>query len=155
VRPDVVTIAKALGNGMPIGACWARAEVASAFEPGDHGSTFGGQPMACAAALATLRVMEQEDVPARSAKAGVRLQAALDELPGVVTTRGLRLLLAAEIEPAVLEARGAAKGVQAALMAEGLVTNAVTATAIRFAPPLLVSDGEIDEAVGIVAKVLG
>ena len=63
IEPDVVTMAKALGNGMPVGACWARAEVAAAFVPGDHGSTFGGQPLAMAAARATLAVMEAEDVP--------------------------------------------------------------------------------------------
>ena len=66
VEPDVVTMAKALGNGMPVGACWARAEVAAALVPGDHGSTFGGQPLAMAAARATLAVMETEDVPSRA-----------------------------------------------------------------------------------------
>src|SRR5699024_2643305 len=64
VVPDIVTTAKALGNGMPIGACWARRDVAASFRPGDHGSTFGGQPLAAAAARATLAVMEREDVPA-------------------------------------------------------------------------------------------
>src|SRR5690606_30460945 len=64
VRPDIVTMAKALGNGMPIGAVWARAEVAAAFEPGDHGTTFGGQPLATAAARAVLEVMEEIDAPA-------------------------------------------------------------------------------------------
>ena len=70
VRPDVVTMAKALGNGVPIGACWARAEVAAAFAPGDHATTFGGQPLAARAALAVLDVMEAEDVPARAARGG-------------------------------------------------------------------------------------
>ena len=77
VRPDVVTMAKALGNGVPIGACWARADVAAAFRPGDHATTFGGQPLAAAAALAVLDVMEAEDVPARAARAGERLTKAL------------------------------------------------------------------------------
>ncbi|MGH9103288.1 MAG: aspartate aminotransferase family protein, partial [Acidimicrobiales bacterium] len=77
VLPDVVCMAKALGNGMPVGACWARAEVADAFRPGDHGSTFGGQPLAMAAARATLAVMRSEDVPARAAAAGARLAAAV------------------------------------------------------------------------------
>ena len=70
LEPDVVTMAKALGNGMPVGACWARAEVAAAFGPGDHGSTFGGQPLALAAARATLAVMEAEDVCGRAQRAG-------------------------------------------------------------------------------------
>ena len=71
-------MAKALGNGMPVGACWARAEVAAAFGPGDHGSTFGGQPLAMAAARATLAVMEEEDVCGRARRAGARLSAGLD-----------------------------------------------------------------------------
>src|SRR5438067_1666953 len=73
IAPDVVTMAKALGNGVPIGACWARSQVADAFRPGDHATTFGGQPLATAAARAVLRVMEDEDVPARAAARGQRL----------------------------------------------------------------------------------
>src|SRR5204863_10154548 len=83
VAPDVVTMAKALGNGVPIGACWARAEVASAFKPGDHATTFGGQPLAARAALAVLEVMQRENVPARAERAGARLTRALGRLPGV------------------------------------------------------------------------
>ncbi|MDP9070607.1 MAG: aminotransferase class III-fold pyridoxal phosphate-dependent enzyme, partial [Actinomycetota bacterium] len=82
VQPDVVTLAKALGNGVPIGACWARTEVADAFVPGDHGTTLGGQPLAAAAARAVLRVMEELDVPSLAAAAGARLGAALSALPG-------------------------------------------------------------------------
>ncbi|MCU1455651.1 MAG: argD, partial [Acidimicrobiales bacterium] len=77
IVPDVVTMAKALGNGVPIGACWARAAVAGVFEPGDHATTYGGQPLATAAARAVLQVMEDEDVPARATAAGARLTAAL------------------------------------------------------------------------------
>ena len=87
LEPDVVTMAKALGNGMPVGACWARAEVAAAFGPGDHGSTFGGQPLALAAAKATLAVMEQEDVCRRARESGARLGTGLGELAGVVSVR--------------------------------------------------------------------
>lgn len=155
VRPDVVTSAKALGNGVPIGACWARADVAAAFQPGDHGSTFGGQPLACSAALATMQVMEARDVPSLSQRAGQRLSAGLGALGGVASVRGLGLLLAAELDAALLERfGGAARNVQDALLKEGLVVNAVTPTALRFAPPLLVSDEEIDEALTIVAAVL-
>ena len=78
IAPDVVTVAKALGNGMPIGACWASAEVAAAFDPGDHGTTFGGQPLAAAAAAATLEVMQEIDAPTLAAKAGARLRAGLE-----------------------------------------------------------------------------
>jgi len=155
IRPDIVTSAKALGNGVPIGACWARADVAEAFQPGDHGSTFGGQPLACSAALATLEVMEAEDIPARAATAGARLAAALAGVPGVAAVRGLGLLLAAELEPDLLAAQDGAKGVQARLLEHGLVVNAVTATALRLAPPLLVSEAEIDEAVALMTKVMG
>jgi len=154
VRPDVVMSAKALGNGVPIGACWARADVAAAFQPGDHGSTFGGQPLACSAALATLAVMEAEDVPARAAAAGARLGSAVADVRGVASVRGLGLLLAAELDTDVLAAHGGAAGVQAALLERGLVVNAVTPTALRLAPQLLVSDDEIDEAVGILAGAL-
>jgi predicted acetylornithine/succinylornithine family transaminase len=149
VAPDVVTMAKALGNGVPIGACWARADVAAAFEPGDHATTFGGQPLAAAAARAVLAVMEQEDVPARATAAGARLAAALEALPGVTSVRGLGLLLAAELGPG-----GDARAVVAAALAGGLVVNAVSPTAIRLAPSLLVSDEEIDLAVSILAGAL-
>ncbi len=148
VRPDVVTVAKALGNGMPIGACWARADVAAAFVPGDHGTTYGGQPLAAAAARATLAVMEAEDVPSRAATAGARLAAGLGRLPGVVSVRGLGLLLAAELDGPH------ARRVTDVALDRGLVANAVSPSAIRLAPPLLVSDAEIDEALSILAEVL-
>jgi predicted acetylornithine/succinylornithine family transaminase len=149
VRPDVVTMAKALGNGMPIGACWARADVAAAFHPGDHGTTQGGNPLAAAAALATLKVMETEAVPARAARSGQRLADALSAVPGIASVRGRGLLLAAELED-----RGDAKAAWSACLDAGLVTNAITPTALRFTPPLLVGDDEMDEAVEILSRVL-
>ncbi len=149
VRPDIVTMAKALGNGVPIGACWARADVASAFAPGDHATTFGGQPLAARAALATLGVMERENVPARARAAGTRLTEALAKVDGVAEVRGAGLLIAAELAPG-----HDAKAVADACLTAGLVVNAVTPTALRFAPPLLVTDAEIDAAVSILAGVL-
>jgi predicted acetylornithine/succinylornithine family transaminase len=149
VQPDVVTMAKALGNGVPIGACWARDDVAAAFEPGDHATTFGGQPLATAAARAVLAVMEAEDVPARARRAGARLQEALTGVTGIASVRGVGLLIAAELDVGL-----DAKQVAADALAAGLVVNAVTPTALRLAPSLLVSDAEIDEAVSILAKVL-
>ena len=122
IEPDVVTMAKALGNGMPVGACWARAEVAAAFVPGDHGSTFGGQPLAMSAARATLAVMEAEDVPARAAGAGARLRAGLERLPGVASVRGEGLLLAA-----VLDRRVRRPGLSPRRLEAGLVVNAAAA----------------------------
>jgi len=157
IRPDVVTLAKALGNGVPIGACWARADVAAAFVPGDHGTTFGGQPLAASAARAVLAVMEAEDVPARAARAGERLRAGLAALPGVTSVRGMGLLLAAELGlrgPNATGASRSAREVALAALERGLVVNPVTPTAIRVAPSLLVSDDEIDEALDVLAAVL-
>jgi predicted acetylornithine/succinylornithine family transaminase len=149
VEPDVVTMAKALGNGMPIGACWARAEVAEAFVPGDHATTYGGQPLAASAARATLAVMEAEDVPARSRRAGLRLTDELLAVPGVDSVRGLGLLLGVELRAGI-----DARAVAVDALAHSLVVNAVTPTALRLAPSLLVSDAEITEAVQIIAAVL-
>ena len=114
---------------MPVGACWARAEVAAAFVPGDHGSTFGGQPLAMSAARATLAVMESEDVPSRARLSGARLRAGLERLPGVASVRGQGLLLAAVLThdvagPACAEALDA-----------GLVVNAPRPDVLRLAPP--------------------
>jgi predicted acetylornithine/succinylornithine family transaminase len=148
IEPDVVTLAKALGNGAPIGACWAKAEVAAAFGPGDHGSTFGGQPLAAAAARATLAVMEAEDVPRRALWAGARLSTGLARLPGISSVRGAGLLLAAAV------ADGTAPSVVMEALRRGLVLNAPRADTLRFAPSLLVSDGEIDEALEILADTL-
>jgi predicted acetylornithine/succinylornithine family transaminase len=149
IRPDIVTMAKALGNGVPIGACWATAEAAAAFEAGDHATTYGGQPLAARAALTTVQVMQRENVPERAARAGSRLAEALASTPGVTGVRGLGLLLAAELAEGL-----DSKAVANACLEQGLVVNAVTATALRFEPSLLVTDDEIDEAVTILAKVL-
>ncbi len=150
IQPDVVTLAKALGNGVPIGACWARSEVASSFVPGDHGTTYGGQPLAASAARAVLAVMEAQEVPARAERAGARLRQALAALPGVASVRGLGLLLAAELEGGI-----DARLVAAAALDAGLVVNAVTPTAIRFAPSLLVEGAEVDEGVARFAAAMG
>lgn len=149
VMPDVVTMAKALGNGVPIGACWARDAAGDVFQPGDHATTFGGQPLATSAARAVLAVMERENVPERAAKAGTRLTEGLLGLESVTAVRGRGLLLAAELAPGT-----GAKPVAAAALTAGLVVNAVTDTALRFAPSLLVADAEIDEALAVLSRVL-
>jgi predicted acetylornithine/succinylornithine family transaminase len=149
IRPDIVTMAKALGNGVPIGACWARAEVAEAFRPGDHATTFGGQPLAARAALTVLDVMTREHVPERAERAGMRLATELQKVPGIVAVRGLGLLLAAELSDGI-----DAKDVAQRAMESGLIVNAVTGSALRLAPSLLVTDAEIAEAVEILAAVL-
>ncbi len=148
VRPDVVTMAKALGNGMPIGACWAKREVAEAFKPGDHGSTYSGQPLAASAAAKVLEIMERDDIPMQAAKTGERLADALRLLPGVADVRGLGLLIAVELSA------GNAKAVYARLLELGLVSNAVTETALRLAPPLNLSDAHLDEGVALIAQAI-
>ena len=153
IRADIVTVAKALGNGVPIGAVWASAEVAAAFSPGDHGSTFGGQPLAASAAREVLRVMEEIDAPACAAVRGAALTSLLAALPGVTAVRGLGLLLAAELDPDVLDGRTGADVARACLDA-GLVVNGITPTALRLAPPLTVTDDELVEGVAILGAVL-
>jgi acetylornithine/N-succinyldiaminopimelate aminotransferase len=148
VVPDVVTMAKALGNGVPIGACWAKAEVAAVFEPGDHATTYGGQPLATAAARAVLAVMEAEDVPARAERAGARLRRGAEALPGVAEVRGLGLLLAIELTD------HDSKAVAARMLELGAIVNAITPSALRLAPSLLISDDEVDHAVALLAEAL-
>ncbi|MGH9297585.1 MAG: aspartate aminotransferase family protein [Acidimicrobiales bacterium] len=151
VRPDIVTVAKALGNGMPVGACWARAEVASAFRPGDHGSTFGGQPLACSAALATLGELRRIDAPARSARLGQHLGRLLVEVEGIASVRGRGLLLGAVLE-GVAALR--AKEVVAAALGLGLVVNSPVPGVIRLAPPLTVEADEIERGAGLLARAI-
>jgi acetylornithine/N-succinyldiaminopimelate aminotransferase len=154
VRPDVVTMAKALGNGYPIGATIATAEVADTMRPGDHASTFGGGPVACAAALATLEVVEPlldghvDKVSARLREGLVQLAGKLGPDAGV---RGLGLWFALELGPG---ARVGAREVAAAALAKGLVVNPVTATAVRLAPPLVVSEAEVDQAVALLSGAI-
>ena len=140
LAPDVVTLAKALGNGIPVGACWALDGVAAAFKPGDHGSTFGGQPLALAAAKATLETMIDLDAPALAHEASEQLRAGLLDLPGVTGVRGRGLILGAELNADI------AKEVTQEALAAGVVVNAVRPNVIRCMPPLTVSADEIHEA---------
>lgn len=149
VVPDVVTMAKAMGNGFPVGATWATREVAAVFQPGDHGSTYSGTAIAAAVVDAVIDEMRRIDAPRLAAERGAELTGKLSALPGVVGVRGAGLLLAVELVPGL-----DAKAAYTALLQRGLVTNAVTPTALRLAPPLTVSSPEIDEAVAIVAAVL-
>ena len=153
IRADVVTVAKALGNGIPIGAVWATTEVAAAFGPGDHGSTFAGQPVAAAAAREVLRVMEEIDAPRLARERGVELTGLLERLPGISSVRGQGLLLGAELAPGVLAERTAPQVARACLDA-GLVVNGITPTALRMAPPLTVSSAELVEGTEILGEVL-
>jgi len=149
IKPDVVMLAKAMGNGMPIGALWASREIAAVFKPGDHGSTFSGTALATAAARATIQLMIDMDAPKVVAKKGEELAAKLRKLKKVVDVRGRGLLLAAELSPEL-----DAKQVAAQLLGKGLVVNGVTSHALRLAPPFTVSPEEIDEAISIMAELL-
>jgi predicted acetylornithine/succinylornithine family transaminase len=148
IEPDIYTLGKAIANGLPLSACVAREPVASTFEKGDHATTMMGGPVVCAAALEVLRIMEQDDLNSAAVEKGERLAEALFGLSGVTSVRGRGLLLAAELHGAD------ATDVAARALDAGLVCNAVTTTAIRFAPPLVVTDDDIDEGVRIFGKVL-
>ena len=150
VAPDVVTLAKAMGNGMPVGACWARADVAAAFEPGDHGSTYSGTAIACSAVNATIDELQRIDAPRRAREQGAKLVAALVELDGVTGVRGDGLMLGVELAEGL-----DAKRAYVDLLEAGLIVNAVDPTTIRLLPPLTVSDDELDEAVEMIADALG
>ena len=149
VVPDVVTLAKAIGNGMPIGACWAKREVSAVFQPGDHGSTYSGTALATAAVSAVVDEMRRIDAPGLARKQGGRLTSLLEDIPQVASVRGAGLLLGAQLVEGI-----DAPTVYKALLSRGLICNAVNASTLRFAPPLTVSDAELDEAAGIVAGVL-
>lgn len=149
IKPDAVTLAKAMGNGMPIGALWAKKEYSSVLQPGDHGSTFSGTAIATSAVRATIGVMKKMNAPDVARKQGEHLQKALLEIPNVVEVRGRGLLLGVELRAGI-----DAKVVYGSLLDRGLVCNAVTPTALRLAPPITVSTSEIDEAVAMIAGVL-
>jgi acetylornithine/N-succinyldiaminopimelate aminotransferase len=146
VRPQLVTLAKGLANGLPIGCLLVADEAAGAFAPGDHGSTFGGNPVVCAAALAVVATVDDallEQVRAN----GARLLNGLSTLPGVVETRGAGLLVGAELD------RPAQPIVDAALDA-GLVCLTSGANVLRLAPPLVVQAAEIDQALDTLTEVM-
>jgi acetylornithine/N-succinyldiaminopimelate aminotransferase len=146
ITPDVMTLAKGLGGGVPIGACLAspRADV---FEPGDHGSTFGGNPLACMAALTVLTVIERDGLVGHAAEMGELLHGALQGL-GAKEVRGLGLMQAAEF------AEPHAKAFQQSCLESGLIINAVDENTIRLVPPLIISGAEIDRAQATMQKVL-
>ena len=148
VKPDVVCIAKALGNGFPIAAVWARAEVASAFQAGDHGSTYGGNPLGTAAARKVLEIMARDNYPQKASALGSVLSDALADLPRVVSVRGMGGMLAAELDGEI-SAKVALQATE-----NGLLVNPITPTAIRLTPPLSTSLDHVDEAMSILEGVL-
>src|SRR5712664_1969467 len=146
ITPDVMTLAKGLGGGLPIGACLANKR-ADVFEPGDHGSTFGGNPLACAAALAVLSVIEHDGLVGHAAEMGDVLHEALLDL-GAKEVRGLGLMQAFEF------AEPRAKAFQQSCLEAGLIVNAVDENSIRLVPPLIIGSAEIDRAHSIMRKAL-
>lgn len=151
VSPDVVTLAKALGNGVPIGACLARGTAATLFQPGNHGSTFGGNPLACSAALAVLQTMREDHLGERAQRFGEHIQSglqrALADVPGVRQVRGKGLMMGVELD------RPCGELVSMAL-AKGLLINVTADSVIRLLPPLIISETEADQIVAGVADVV-
>jgi acetylornithine/succinyldiaminopimelate/putrescine aminotransferase len=142
-------MAKGLGNGMPIGAVWAKRELASVMKPGDHGSTFSGTALATAAARAVINTMKEIGAPTLATDRGAELRQSLLKIPGVAAVFGSGLLLGAELAPGI-----DAKKVASDCLLRGLIVNAVTPTRLRLAPPITVSSDEIALAVGRIAEVL-
>ncbi|HXK57214.1 MAG: aspartate aminotransferase family protein [Gammaproteobacteria bacterium] len=151
ILPDVMTLAKGLGNGVPIGACLARGEAATLFAPGNHGSTFGGNPLACAAALAVICTLEHDSLVDRAKELGARLLAGLaDRLAGtagIEEIRGRGLLIGIELD------RPCGELVNRALE-QGLLINVTAERVVRLLPPLILSDPEGDELVDRIAALL-
>lgn len=151
ITPDIVTLAKGMGGGLPIGAFVGRAQLAEVLQPGTHGSTFAGGPLVCAAALAVLRTIQEEDLVDRAADMGAYLLGKLRDLANahavITEIRGRGLMVAIELsvpsEPVV-----------AACLERGLLVNNVQPKAIRLVPPLIVERGDIDEAIRILGTAL-
>ncbi|MFZ5645945.1 MAG: acetylornithine transaminase [Bacillota bacterium] len=152
VEPDIITLAKALGGGFPIGATVAREEVAQAFVPGDHASTFGGNPLASAAGLAAVDQLINHGVVDNAARVGDYFKGKLKEMaeryPFVREVRGLGLILGMELS---IECRGIVEKCQE----KGLLINCANNNVLRFLPPLIIAEDDVDRAVGIIDSVLG
>jgi ornithine--oxo-acid transaminase len=153
VRPDGLTLGKALGGGLlPVSAFLARADVMAQFTPGDHGSTFGGNPLAAAVGQSALELLERERLPERAAELGEHLMARLRALkhPAITDIRGRGLLVGVAIDPA----RASARRVCEALMHEGVLTKDTHDTVVRLAPPLVITRAQVDAAVAALQRVL-
>ena len=149
ITPDAITMAKGMGNGMPVGALWARRDIASVLQPGDHGSTYSGTALATAAVSAVISEMKRLKADELAVRQGARLTKGLLAIPKVESVRGAGLLLGAQLVEGIV-----AGDIYKALLEKGLIVNAVNASTLWLAPPLTVSDAEIDEAVALIAEVL-
>ncbi len=149
VRPDVITSAKALGGGMPIGACITTPEAGEVLEPGDHGSTFAGAPVAAAAANAVLDVVDDPELLRRVREMGAGLRRDLEEVDAVVETRGRGLMIGLSLAAGI-----DAAAVGADLLRRGLVVNVPAPDRLRLLPPLLVEPSQLERAVGLIREAL-
>jgi acetylornithine aminotransferase len=148
ITPDVITLAKGLGGGLPLGAMIALGKAADLFQPGDHGSTFGGNPVTTAAGLAAIKFIESQKLLKKVEKQGAYLMQELALIPGVAEVRGAGLLLGIELEK--LKASDVASSLQKA----GVLVNAANPTTIRLAPALIVSDAQIKKFITVFKKVM-
>jgi len=148
ITPDVITLAKGLGGGLPLGAMIALGKAAELFQPGDHGSTFGGNPVTTAAGLAAIDFIESKKILSKVEKQGAHLIQELALIPGVKEVRGAGLLLGIELESLK------ASDVSDAMRDAGVLVNAANATTIRIAPALIVSDAQITKFISIFKKVI-
>ncbi len=152
IEPDMITLAKSLGSGLPIGALIAKDKTSSGFGPGDHASTFGGNPLCCAAALTTLRIILRNNLSQHALKMGAHLKNKLEVLKKkysfIREVRGIGLMIGVELD---FECKEIVEKCQKA----GLLTNCASGNVLRFLPPFIVSKKEIDKAVNILDKILG
>ena len=148
ITPDVITLAKGLGGGLPLGAMIALGKAAELFQPGDHGSTFGGNPVTTAAGLAAIDVIESKKLLNKVKQQGVHLIQELALIPGVKEVRGSGLLLGIELETLK------ASDIATAMRDAGVLVNAATATTVRIAPALIVTDAQINKFISIFRKVI-
>ena len=151
IVPDIMTLAKSLGNGVPIGACVANHKAADVMKPGSHGSTFGGNPLACAAGLAVIETIAQENLVERAATAGKLLQdklvEALASVPGVTEIRGQGLMIGIQLEKPC-------KQLMAEALQQGLLISVQSEHVIRLLPPLTISDEQIDTITGTLSSLV-
>ena len=149
IKPDIVSIAKALGGGMPIGAICATAEVAKAFTPGSHGTTFGGHPVCCAAALAEVNELLDRDLAGNAAKIGAYFMEQLKTLPHVKEVRGQGLLVGVEFDDTI-----SGVDVKHECLHRHLLITAIGAHIIRMIPPLIITEEDCDKAVAIIREAV-
>lgn len=148
VQPDVVTLAKGLGGGLPLGATIAYGRAAELLQPGDHGTTFGGNPIACAAANAVLDVIESKNLMKSARVFEKKIKKSLSAVPGVSEVRGRGMLIGIELRTPI------AKKVAASMLEAGVIVNAANDQTIRIAPPLIVTTPQIEKFISIFKKVM-